>query len=194
MSKSMTLAAIVLLAIGVVPAPAAAAAGGADLSIGIKFGLSSQSTRMRDFGYEFTKDIGATYGFRLGARSGRFGLEVSYFYASQGVRPIGANPPIVRIERLRLSNVSVNVLAYILPASPINPYMTVGYGTYRLHLDPSAGDANDGPNVGGGVDIRILKRVSLSAEGKRHWVRVALYGNKVNIGDWTWNFGVNFHF
>jgi opacity protein-like surface antigen len=193
MSKNMTLAAVALLATGVVLAPSAPAAGGADLSIGIKFGLSSETTRMRDFGYEFTKDIGPTYGFRLGARSGRFGLEVSYFYASQAVRPSGGNPPIVLIERLRLSNISANVLYYILPPFLINPYLTAGYGTYRVHLDPYAEGSNDGLNVGAGLDVRFLKSVALSAEGKYHRVSVILGGDKVNISDWTWNLSVNFH-
>jgi opacity protein-like surface antigen len=194
MSKNMTLAAVALLATGVVLAPSAPAAGGTDLSIGIKFGLSSQATRMRDFGYEFTDNSGSTFGFHLGARSGRLGLEVSYFYASQAARPSDGNPPIVLIERLRLSNISANVLYYILPPFLINPYLTVGYGTYRVHLDPYAEDSNDGLNVGGGVDVRILKGVALSAEGKYHGVRVILGGDKVNISDWTWNIGVNFHF
>jgi len=191
MNLSKKIAVVALLAIGPILVPGVP---GADLSIGIKFGRSSQNTKLQDFGYAFTNDSGTTYGFRMRAKSGMFGLEVGYFYASQAVTPAGAPLPLVRIDRLKLSSVSFNLLCYVLPILPIKPYLSVGYGTYRLELDPYAKDSNDGFNLGGGVDLRILKSVSLSAEGKYHWVNFNLNGIKFDVSAWTWNIGVDYHF
>ena len=44
------------------------------------------------------------------------------------------------------------------------------------------------------MDLRILKSVSLSAEGKYHWVNFNLNGIKFDVSAWTWNIGVDYHF
>jgi hypothetical protein len=172
----------------------AAEAAGQDITFGLKFGLTVDDSNYSNLPFEPVKDVGTTYGFRLGVREGHFGLETGYFYAGRSLTPIPEAPPELGDTEFKLSIFSVNALYFPFPEATLQPYLTGGYGYYRVNFVEYDEDSSSGLNLGAGLNLLLLRHVSLSLEARHHWVSFTLAEELLELRTWTANFNVNYHF
>jgi len=161
--------------------------------LGIKLGLSMQSPKSGDADFEYKVDTRTLYGFRLGLRVSQFALEGVYTTAEHFLDPKPDAPEDLEREKFKFSNTGVNVL-YFVPVPVVEPYLTLGYGSYSATISDLAKDSSGGFNAGIGAAAKMGKYVSIAAEARYHSVRFEFEDRKVDLSDWSWNVSFNFHF
>ncbi|UCE42047.1 MAG: porin family protein [Candidatus Aminicenantes bacterium] len=164
-----------------------------DFYIGVKFGLSQQKTKFEELEAFYTTEYSTVYGFCIGMKFMSFGLEAHYFHSDHHLIPKEEPPPELSIERFKLNVIGANIL-YYLPIPVVQPYLSVGMGTYNVDVVGFAKDDSIGYNFGVGANIRVTELVSLSADGKYHLVKFNLNQYKMDLKEFTWYASVNFHF
>lgn len=189
MKKIGAVAAILAGALAFVPT-----AAGDVISLGIKFGFSLDRSKFDNLPFEATDNLKTIYGLRFAAQKEHLGLEVSYFYSSRSVEMKPDAPPGLQIDKLTWTVLSANLLYYPVWGTTLQPYVTGGYGSYRVNLAGYAKDRSGGFNAGVGLDLLILRHLSLSLEAKYHWVKFTLNDDRFDSSAWTSNFSLNFRF
>lgn len=187
--RAMVLMAI--LALALVPVLRAA---DQDITFGIKFGLAIDDSNFSGLPYEITKDLGATYGLRLGVRQGHVGIEVNYAHGERSLTPKAEAPPELAATSFRLNSLSFNLLYYPLPDATLQPYLTAGYAYYRLNVVGYDEDRTSGFNAGAGLNLLLLRRLSLTLEARYNWVDFTVAGEPLDARTWATTLGLNYHF
>jgi hypothetical protein len=166
---------------------------GQEFYIGVKLGLSRQSPKSGDADFEYKVDTRTIYGFRLGLRASQFALEGVYSTADHFLDPKSDAPEELERERFKFSNFGLNAL-YFIPIPLVEPYLTIGYGSYRAVISDLAKDTSGGLNAGVGAMAKMGRYVSVAAEARYHSVSFEFNDRKVDVSDWVWNVSFNFHF
>ena len=182
---------IAALAMGLVPVSRAA---GQDLTLGIKFGLALDDSNYSGLPYEINNDLGATYGLRLGVQRGHFGIEVNYGHGERSLTPTPEAPPELEATSSRLNSLSFNLLYYPFPKATLQPYLTVGYAYFRVNVDGYDEDRTSGFNAGAGLNLLVLRHISLTLEARYQWVDFVLAEQPFDARTWASTLGVNYHF
>lgn len=165
-----------------------------DITLGIKFGLAIDDSNFSSLPYEIKNDLGATFGLRLGVRQGHVGIEVGYAHAERSLTPKSETPPGLAATSFRLNSLSFNVLYYLFPEATLQPYVTGGYAFYRLNVIGYDEDRTSGFNAGAGLNLLLLRHVSLTLEGRYHWVDFTVAELPLDVRTWVATLGVNYHF
>jgi len=183
--------AMAALALAVLPA---AGADQQNISIGIRFGLALDDSKYEQVPYDLENDLGGTYGLRLGFRQGRFAVEVGYDHAERALTPKPEAPPELEATTFRLNSFSFNVLYYPFTAATLQPYLTGGYGYYRVNFVDYDEDRSSGFNLGAGLDLLLLPKLSMALEARYQWVTFTFNEDPLDAQTWTATLGLSYHF
>jgi len=189
MKKMLIVAAALVLA--VLPM---AGADRQDITIGIRFGLALDDSKYDALPFDLETDLGSTYGLRLGFRQGHIGAEVGYFHAERSLTPKAEAPPELEATTFRLNSFSFNILYYPFLSSTLQPYLTGGYGYYRVNFVDYDEDRSSGFNLGAGLDLLVLRKLSVALEARYQWVTFTFAENPLDAQTWSATFGLNYHF
>lgn len=189
MKKMIVVTAALILAV----LPAAAAAQ-QDITIGIRFGLALDDSTYDALPFDLENDLGATYGLRLGLRQGHLGAEVGYAHLERSLTPKAEAPPELEATTFRLNSFSFNLLYYPFLSSTLQPYLTGGYGYYRANFVGYDEDRSSGFNLGAGLDLLVLRKLSIALEARYQWVTFTFAEDPLGAQTWTATFGLNYHF
>jgi opacity protein-like surface antigen len=189
----MKKAIIVMAALALAAVPAAGD-GQQDISLGIRFGLSLDESKYDQVPYDLENDLGGTYGLRLGFRQGRFAVEVGYLHGDRSLTPKAEAPPELEATTFRLNSFSFNVLYYPFTAATLQPYLTGGYGYYRVNFVDYDEDRSSGFNLGAGLDLLVLRKLSIALEARYQWVTFTFDEDPLDTQTWTATLGLNYHF
>jgi opacity protein-like surface antigen len=160
------------------------------LYLGIQGGYSAQKPSLKDV--EFNTDTTFVYGLRAGIRVLMIGVEASYFQAAHNLDPADILSLDWGEREIDYNFLGLN-LKYFFPLIFLNPYITAGYGYYTADIDEIDKDKNGGYNLGLGLELN-LGRLSLTAEGKYHHVKLEIEEMDLKIGDFTLVGGLSFYF
>lgn len=191
--KRGTIAGTAALALILVLATAAGAAE-QELTFGVRFGLAIDDSNFGGLPFEIKEGVGATYGLRLGIRQDHIGVEVGFAHIGRTLTPVAEAPPEIVETAFSLNSLSFNVIYYPLPSATLQPYLTGGYAYYRLNFEAYGEDSNSGFNAGAGLNLLLLRRLSLSLEGRYHWVDLSVEGQPFDAQNWIVTLGLNYHF
>ena len=161
--------------------------------LGIKFGLSAQTSKFEGEDIDYNVDTRTLYGFRLGLGTERAALEVSYHQADHFLE---AKTEVEEgLERLKLNFnwTGLNLLVF-LPVPVVEPFFSAGYGTYGIRLGDQDKDRSWGWNLGLGAAARLGSSLSIGIEGRYHKVKFTLDERSLDLSDWSGNISLNFHF
>jgi opacity protein-like surface antigen len=189
----MKKAIIVMAALALAAVPAAGDVR-QDISLGIRFGLSLDESKYDQVPYDLENDLGGTYGLRLGFRQGRFAVEVGYLHGDRSLTPKAEAPPELEATTFRLNSFSFNVLYYPFTAATLQPYLTGGYGYYRVNFVDYDEDRSSGFNLGAGLDLLVLRKLSIALEARYQWVTFTFDEDPLDTQTWTATLGLNYHF
>ena len=189
--KNGTIAAMAAL---VLVLATAAGAAEQELTLGVRFGLAIDDSSLGSLPFEVKQNVGSAYGLCLGFRQGHLGAEVGYVHISRTLSPVAEAPPEAVETAFRLNSLSFNVIYYPLLSATLRPYLTGGYAFYRLDFEAYGEDSNSGFNAGAGLNLLLLRRLSLSLEGRYHWVDFSVEGQALDVKNWIVTLGLNYHF
>jgi hypothetical protein len=161
--------------------------------LGVKFGLSMQSPKSGDEDFEYKVDTRTLYGFRLGLRVSQFAVEGVYTTSDHYLNPKEDAPDDLQRERFGFSNTGVNAL-YFFPIPVVEPYVSLGYGSYKAVIADMAESRSGGINAGVGAAAKMGQYVSAAAEVRYHSVAFTFDDRQIDVSDWAWNVSFNFHF
>ncbi len=180
------LAAAALLA--VLSAPAFSQVG---IYLGAFGGASVQTPSAVSF--EFDTDTTFVYGLRAGLRVLMVGVELNYFQAAHNI--IVGGPGLADWDQKinSYSYVGLNGKIYF-PILMLQPFITAGYGYYTADIHDIDKDNDGGLNFGAGLDLKLGRRFSLTAEGRWQKVVVSIEDIELSLGDWTFWAGFQVHF
>jgi opacity protein-like surface antigen len=143
---------------------------------------------------QFDTDTTFVYGLRAGVRILMIGVELNYFRASHNIL-LGGGTIIPDWDE------AVNDYSYIgvngklfFPLLILQPFVTLGYGYYTADIHNIDRDNDGGFNFGGGLDLRLGSRFSLTAEARWHKVAVSIQNIDLDLGDFTLWGGFQIHF
>jgi opacity protein-like surface antigen len=181
----LALAAAALLA--VLSVPAFSQIG---ITLGAFGGTSVQTPSALSF--EFDTDTTFVYGLRAGLRILMFGVELNYFQAAHNILVGGAGLADWDEKINDYSYVGINGKVYF-PILMLQPFVTAGYGYYTADIQNIDKDNDGGLNIGAGLDLRLGKRFSLTAEGRWQKIVVSIQDIQLSLGDWTFWAGFQIH-
>jgi opacity protein-like surface antigen len=154
-------------------------------------GTSAQSPSAENV--QFDTDTTFVYGLRAGVRILMVGVELNYFRAAHNIQ-VGGGTLINWDQKVNdYSYIGVNGKLYF-PILMLQPFLTAGYGYYTADIHAIDKDNDGGFNFGAGLDLRLGRRFSLTAEGRWHKVRVSIQNVLLDLGDFTLWGGFQFHF
>ena len=171
----------------VVSAPASVS--GQSFFLGGQLGLSIQKPSLEEV--EFSTDTTYLYGVFAGIKFSSLALEFNYFQAAHDLELKELIDPWADRE-IDYNYVGLN-LKIFLPIPLLNPYLTGGYGTYRAKIPGIDKDANDGFNIGAGVELKLGDHLALRGEGKYHRVELDIDERDLELGDFTIVVGITFY-
>jgi hypothetical protein len=182
----------------VVPAAAALAAvlavpafSQVGIYLGAFGGTSAQSPSAENV--QFDTDTTFVYGLRAGVRVLMLGVELNYFRAAHNIQ-IGSGTLINWDQKINdYSYIGVNGKLYF-PLLILQPFLTAGYGYYTADIHNIDKDNDGGFNFGAGLDLKLGRRFSLTAEGRWHKVSLSIQNVSLDLGDFTLWGGFQFHF
>lgn len=99
--------------------------------------------------------------------------------------------------------IQASLLAYLLPHSPITPYLLGGFGWYMTDVNgPGIDETSDrvGPHAGGGLQLFLGRSLSLDASYRYIWIEdfasadARLEEKRFNDRGHMIKAGLNFHF
>ncbi len=174
---------------------AAVLAGPAYSQVGIYLGAfggtSAQSPSAENV--QFDTDTTFVYGLRAGVRILMVGVELNYFRAAHNIQ-VGGGTLINWDQKVNdYSYIGVNGKLYF-PLLMLQPFITAGYGYYTADIHAIDKDNDGGFNFGAGLDLKLGRRFSLTAEGRWHKVSVSIQNVLLDLGDFTLWGGFQFHF
>lgn len=143
--------------------------------------------------FEFDTDTTFVYGLRAGLRVLWFAVEANYFQAAHNILVGGAGLADWDQKINDYSYVGVNGKIYF-PILMLQPFITAGYGHYTADIQNIDKDNDGGLNLGAGLDLRLGKRFSLTAEGRWQKIIVSIQDIELSLGDWTFWAGFQVHF
>lgn len=184
---------VVMAALALAAAPAAGAAA-QDVTLGIRFGLALDDSAYDALPFDLENDLGATYGLQLGFRQGHLGAEVVYAHLERSLTPKAEAPPELEGTTFRLNSFSFNLLYYPFLSSTLQPYLTGGYGYYRANFVGYDEDRSSGFNLGAGLDLLVLRKLSVALEARYQWVTFTFDEDPLDTQTWTATLGLNYHF
>ncbi len=76
----------------------------------------------------------------------------------------------------------------------IHPYLSLGYGYYRVSLEGITEEKKGRMNFGAGLEISLGDKLSLQAEAKYHRPVLSINQGDFRLGDLVISGGVNYHF
>jgi opacity protein-like surface antigen len=170
-----------------------AAPGLAQVSIflGAFGGTSTQSPSAENV--QFDTDTSFVYGLRAGLRVLWFGVELDYFQAAHNIL-IGGNTLLDWNDKINdYSYIGVNGKLYFTVLM-LRPFITVGYGYYTADIHDIDTDNDGAFNVGAGLEVKLNRRFSLTAEGRWQKIAVSIQDIELRLGDFTLWAGLQFHF
>lgn len=113
-------------------------------------------------------------------------------------------------QRTRLSAQSVahvypvqaSLLAYLIPKSPVNPFIMGGFGWYYTSVDSTAGDRTDnrfGPHAGAGMEFFLNDHWSIDGTWRYTWLNNIRASENLGRVDydgsgWMATAGLNYRF
>jgi len=135
------------------------------------------------------------YGLRAGLRVLMIGVEVDYFQAAHNIMILGSGGTIADWnEKINdYSYIGVNGKIYF-PILMLEPFLTAGYGYYTADIHNIDKDNDGGLNLGAGLDLKLGKRFSLTAEARWQKVVFSIENINLSLGDWTFWGGFQIHF
>jgi opacity protein-like surface antigen len=159
--------------------------------LGVLGGYSAQKPSLKDV--EFNTNTTFLYGLRAGFKFMMITVEASYFQAAHNIEL----KEYVTFEwggrKLEYSFLGLN-LKYSFSLPLIHPYITVGSGIYKAHIEDVDEDKERGYNLGLGFELMLGKKFSLLGEGKYHKVSLEIQEKKLDLGDFTFSLGLNIYF
>lgn len=160
------------------------------LFIGLQGGWSQQNIDIRDL--EFDRDTAFLYGARVGVRILTFVVEGSFYQAAHniGASDIGN---LWDSREINYNYLGLNV-RFFLPFPIVNPYLTLGYGTYSADIKDIGKDKSGGWNAGLGVELFLAKKFSLLGEARYNNGTFDIEAEEIKIKDFTFHIGFNFYF
>jgi len=158
--------------------------------IGLQGGWSQQNIDVRDV--EFDRDTAFLYGARLGIRILTFVVEGNFYQAAHniGLSDFG---DLWESRQIDYNYLGVN-LRFFLPFPFVNPYLTLGYGTYAADIKDIGKDKKGGWNAGLGAEVFLGKKFSLLGEVRYDRGTFEIEAEEVKIKDFTFHIGFNFYF
>ncbi|MBN2200010.1 MAG: porin family protein [Candidatus Aminicenantes bacterium] len=156
-------------------------------------GFSFQHPQLPDV--DFEADGAFVYGAKLGLRILMFGIEGQYFRAVHDISLKELALLDWDGQTVDYSYYGLNLKIYF-PLLILHPYVTAGFGYYTADISEIGDDGKAGYNFGGGVELKLGKKMSLGAEGKWHQVTldVDIFHPNLSVGDFTLTAGLNVHF
>lgn len=161
--------------------------------IGAKLGLSLQNTSFQGLAIEYKPESSTVFGFHIGMSIEDFRVEASYYQADHFLNEEETPPPGFDFERFKLNYFGLSI-KYFLQIPVVQPFLTAGYGSYKIDLVGFDKDRSGGFNVGLGASVQVTKYISFSVEGKYHRVSFELVQEKMDVNDYVWNVSFNYHF
>lgn len=158
--------------------------------LGIQGGWSQQNIDIRDF--EFDKNTAFLYGARVGARLLMFVVEGNFYQAAHDIEASGIGS-LRDSRKVDYNYLGIN-LRILLPFPVVNPYLTLGYGTYTADIKDVGKDKKGGGNAGLGVEVFLGDKFSLLGEARYNQGSFEIETEEVKIKDFTFHVGINFYF
>ncbi len=155
-------------------------------------GYSSQKPSLPDASTLFNTNTTFCYGLRLGVKILMIDIEGTYMQASHNINWQSGLLPDWNGRQVDYNYVGVN-LKYLFSLPVITPYLTVGYGYYSASIWQKDKGSDGGWNFGGGLEVRLGKRIGIVVEGKYHHAVVDLniLHFQLGLGDFTLTGGLN---
>jgi opacity protein-like surface antigen len=162
---------------------------GQNFFLGGQLGISIQKPSIEEI--EFSTDTTYLYGVFAGIKFSSLALEFHYFQAAHDLEIEELIDPWADRE-IDYNYVGLNLKVF-LPIPLLNPYLTGGYGTYRAEISGIDKDANEGFNIGAGIELRLGDHFALRGEGKYHRVKLNIDDRDLKLGDFTAAVGITFY-
>lgn len=167
------------------------ALGQVGIYLGLDGGVSSQHLDLDDI--EFDRDTTFVYGIKAGIRVLFLGLEAQYFQASHNIN-VQEFPDFGWADRsVNYNYAGINGKIF-LPVPIVSPYLTLGYGTYKVKLEGLDEDKTSNFNFGLGLELKLGRHFALQGEWKYHPSSVNLENEDLKINDHTLMGGMHFYF
>jgi opacity protein-like surface antigen len=158
--------------------------------IGLQGGWSQQNIDIRDI--EFDKNTAFLYGARVGARILFIVVEGNFYQAAHN---IGASDiwNLWDSRKITYNFLGLNV-RFFLPFPIVNPYLTLGYGTYKAEIKDIGKDKKGGWNAGLGLEAFLGEKFSLLGEARYNPGNFEIKTEEIEIKNFTFHIGINFYF
>jgi opacity protein-like surface antigen len=158
--------------------------------IGIQGGWSQQNIDIGDI--EFDKDTAFLYGARVGIRILTFVVEGNFYHAGHNIEATDIGN-LWDSRKINYNYLGLNVRLF-LPFPIVNPYLTLGYGTYTADIKDIGKDKQGGWNAGLGLEVFLGKKLSLLGEARYNPANFEIETEEISIKNFTFHFGINFYF
>jgi len=158
--------------------------------IGLQGGWSQQSLNLKDI--EFNKNTAFLYGARVGIRILTFVVEGNFYQAAHNVEFAGVGDFDWNSRQISYNFLGLNV-RFFLPFPMVNPYLTLGYGTYTADIKDIGKDKSGGWNAGLGLELFLGKKFSLLGEARYNYGKFDIKTEELTIKDFTFHLGINFY-
>jgi opacity protein-like surface antigen len=191
--KRMKRTAIGLLTAAILLAAAPAARAQVGIYLGFQGGVSSQKVNFE--GVDFDRDTTFVYGLRAGVKVLMVAAELQFLQAAHNLNTDSVLAPIKDWDarRVRWNYYGLN-LRVLLPFPIVSPYLTGGYGYYGADVDAIGDDRSGGWNAGLGLEVRLGRKLALTAEGRYHRARFDIQNGDLKVGTFTLAGGMNVSF
>lgn len=174
-----------------------AAAPAARAQVGIYLGFQGGTAGQRvDFmGVDFDRETTFVYGVRAGIKVLMLAAELQFLQAAHNLGTGSLASPVRdwAERRIRWNYYGLN-LRFLMPFPIVSPYLTGGYGYYGADVDAVGDDLSGGWNGGLGLELRLGRKLALTAEGRYHRARFDIGGGELKVGTWTAAAGMNVSF
>ncbi len=161
------------------------------LYIGAQLGYHAQSLEVPTL--EFDTGTSLFYGGQIGLSFAMFAIEATYIRSDYEIVQTVSGVVDWNGETLVYQYIGANVKIIPISLKFLKLYATGGYGTYLADIK-NVGDDNDwGFNFGGGVELRISK-IGILFEGKYRPGEVAIEGQTLDLGNYSFGAGINIYF
>ncbi|MGD9344458.1 MAG: porin family protein [Candidatus Aminicenantes bacterium] len=158
--------------------------------IGIQGGWSQQSIDIRDF--EFDKNTTFLYGARVGVRILMLAVEGNFYQAAHDIKASDVGN-LWDSRQIDYNYLGINVRLF-LPLPIVNPYLTLGYGTYSADIEDIGEDKSGGWNAGLGAEVFLGEKFSLLGEARYNYGSFEIETVDIKIRSFTFHIGINFGF
>ena len=160
------------------------------LFVGLQGGWSQQNINIRDI--EFDRDTTFLYGARVGLRILTVVVEGNFYQAAHDIKASDVGH-LWDSRKINYNYLGLNVRLF-LPLPLVNPYLTLGYGTYTADIKDIGKDKSGGLNAGLGVEVFLGDKLSLLGEARYNHGKFNIEAEEIKIKDFTFHVGINISF